>query len=582
MSRRQKNVVGTKLYDDNPDAITLPETEIVGSPTGEVDLVDVARTPGIRDLLEGLAPGVPAIADVADARGDELFFSPEAAQRPIDDLRTLGFADEIEGIGSALGSLTTDEGMGDAYSRGRDERRERDDFLQERNPGSTLAGLAAGALATGGGHMAAARGIGLGRQLAAGAIESGVMGAGMSEADTLAGVGQDAVETAALDLGLGALLGGSGRQVRQFADGAEEAGRNVTRARLMATGGTPAQIRKIARRRGGEEGFLADLQGVGAFDAGPGGLAAGRDDILGAVSGAREQATTVLGEARQQLTGTRVSPQPVVQAIRDQIREAQQAGDVQKIRQWEGELQRIAGLTDESGTMSFESLDAVRRTWADRTNFDVPSRSLLQQGRRRIYGALAEAQQQAVDAVSPELGDAYREARHQYSLAMDMEPIAEQAAKSDLRGVALSGLETLGLGLGGAAMGVESLLPMAAGIMVRRRVLNAEQLPVVAAMASRAARTGTGRTVDALSPLVNAGQQGARLEIARDFGEVDAPTVEVGEVETGPEQSQPIEAAVRERYEEIVSQIPEEELLEMTQEEANEIIAAIRRQLEQP
>lgn len=128
---------------------------------------------------------------------------------------SLGFADEIKGGVDAASQAVSNgslEGLGDAYSKGRDEYRKNDLTAKESAPnyymGGELAGGLASAVAMPGGAMKAP---GMMKALAQAAGYGGAYGLGSSEASDLSGMAADAAKGAATGAALAPLASLAGR-----------------------------------------------------------------------------------------------------------------------------------------------------------------------------------------------------------------------------------------------------------------------------------------------------------------------------------------------------------------------------------
>jgi hypothetical protein len=133
----------------------------------------------------------------------------ESAGRGAAQTASLGFADELAGGAEALLDKARGSGadLGDLYRQHRDESRANYRAAQEANPNAYTAGEAAGVVGTmlipGLGELGAAKT--LGGAVLGGAALGAAQGLGSSEADLTKGD----VGGAALDTGLGALVGGA-------------------------------------------------------------------------------------------------------------------------------------------------------------------------------------------------------------------------------------------------------------------------------------------------------------------------------------------------------------------------------------
>lgn len=196
---------------------------------------------------------------------------------------TFGFADEMAGGLSALGSVFSDEKFGDAYKRSRDEARELNRLAQEANPISFGTGAAVGGVGSslipvvgqvgrlGQGATLGARVLG---GMKAGAGLGAAAGVGMSEADLtkgeIGGLAKDAAVSGAFGGAFGGAIpaagaaagkafSGAGKSaIKQFDDWIikEKPNADEIRAAAKALGikPTPAMLKNSKR--------LADLEDV--------------------------------------------------------------------------------------------------------------------------------------------------------------------------------------------------------------------------------------------------------------------------------------------------------------------------------
>ncbi|WP_257283463.1 hypothetical protein [Endozoicomonas sp. SESOKO1] len=164
---------------------------------------------GIRDKAPNNTDSLTwrEISRIANSTGSETL---DDALTGFNEGISLGFSDELQGIGTALGSIFTDESLSNAYVRGRDEARAEQYAATERSPIAATAGNVAGTLVPAAGVTGAvskvANTLNLGTkatrglQIAGATAEGALAGVGTSESDTGTGL--------AVDTATGAVLGG--------------------------------------------------------------------------------------------------------------------------------------------------------------------------------------------------------------------------------------------------------------------------------------------------------------------------------------------------------------------------------------
>lgn len=180
--------------------------------------------------------------------------SIDAALLGAHNAMSLGFGDNLRGLGSGIGGLVSGEGFGPAYARGRDETRALYESAQDNYPGSYLAGQVAGSIPAGAGMAPELAGKGvlasIPRMAAFGAAEGGLYGAGEANGENVlanAGIG------AALGGGLGAAAVPAVAGVRALGRGAGGI--------VEALSGRPSQS-----RAGGVIARAMDRAGMGVDD----------------------------------------------------------------------------------------------------------------------------------------------------------------------------------------------------------------------------------------------------------------------------------------------------------------------------
>ncbi len=168
----------------------------------------------VDEIASGFSTSLPAAATPEPQRGSFL--------DPLAQGATLGFSDEIAGVGSAsLNSIKglfgggNDQSFGDNYRSARDDARGDLEAFRSRNPGTALASELAGGLLTGGAGAARTGALKAGQLLkpkldraaATGAGLGGIYGAGESDADLLDGDLEGVLKDSAASAGFGGAAG---------------------------------------------------------------------------------------------------------------------------------------------------------------------------------------------------------------------------------------------------------------------------------------------------------------------------------------------------------------------------------------
>ncbi len=159
--------------------------------------IEIETPNGIVEFPDGTPTDVIERALAAESNGPQKASMLDAGLQGL----TLGFSDELAGIGNVLGSLGSSGSVVDRYRHGRDRKRQELEALQESNPllsvGLEVAGGLLNPLGTG---------KKIGDMVMAGAKVGGLMGAG--KADELSDVPGDMVQGAAVGAALPAVLAG--------------------------------------------------------------------------------------------------------------------------------------------------------------------------------------------------------------------------------------------------------------------------------------------------------------------------------------------------------------------------------------
>lgn len=429
----------------------------------------------------------------------------EAGARGAAEGATYGFVDELAGGLVAglseeqrrgLGRLMAPEGQEDRYAdaaarvtyedvQGTARRQQREGMAA--SPGDAIAGSVAGAMATSRAvPLPPATGIAerLGRAAGGGTLA----GVGMSEADTVQGVAEDAAVSGGLGLGFGV----AGEGVRGLVGSVDDAVAARRLARLRQAGIRTVPQRRAVAGRGGEEALqraAADLEDAGVFDT-PGVLPGSTDEVAERIAGMQERAGAGLGAAREAYRDMPVDVEPLRRWMRRQLIESPQFSGSKPIRKfWRDQIADLDRLA-EDGPVTYGQLDDMRQWFGRLTAPGLRSNkeNILLDAQRAVYGRLAEEQGRAARSFGA--GSSYDTARRQYALGRTM----EDATSADAVAGASAGLSRLEAGMAGvgaaAAGGPAGALTSIAG----KRILQSERLPIAAALTREAAARGVQAT----------------------------------------------------------------------------------------
>lgn len=423
----------------------------------------------------------------------------------------MGFVDELAGAlasrglsdeqRAGLGRLMAPEGQEDRYAEAaarvgyedvRDTARRQQREGMAASPGDAIAGMVVGNVAASrAAPMPPVAGRGavgalerLGRAAGAGTMA----GVGMSEADTVQGVAEDAAVSGGLGLGLGV----AGEGVRALAGSVDDAVTARRLARLRQAGIRTVPQRRAVAGRGGEEALqraAADLEDAGVFDT-PGVLPGSTDEVAERIAGMQERAGAGLGAAREAYADMPVDVEPLRRWMQRQLLDTPQFSGSRPIRNfWRNQIADLDRLA-EDGPVTYGQLDEMRSFLGQRTAPGLRSakETLELQAQRQLYGRLAEEQSRAARSFGA--GSEYEAARRQYALGRTM----EDATRADAVAGASAGLSRLEAGMAGvgaaAAGGPAGALTSIAG----KRILQSERLPIAAALTREAAARGVQAT----------------------------------------------------------------------------------------
>lgn len=440
----------------------------------------------------------------------------EAGLRGVAEGATSGFIDELAGGLTALlspeqraglGRLVAPEGQEDRYARAaaetgytevRDAARRQQREGMAASPGDAIAGQLAGGVAASR-VLPLPPAAGMSERLARAAGGGTLAGLGMSEAEDVQGMAEDA----ALGGSIGLAAGGAGEVVRGLVGGVDEAvqGRQLARLRQAGVSRVP-QRRQVAGRRGVEELYRTadELERAGVFEGG-GILPAATDDVQARIGLMGEDAGQALGAVRSQLSDAPVDVSRLRQWMNRQLITTPQNQYTRPIREfWRG---AIADLDDMEamGPVTYGQLDELRQSLGAMTGPAMrgPRDTVVLNAQRALYGQLADTQSQAVREVSQEIGSTYDTARRRYDIARRMGTATSQDAVAEA-GAGLTRLEAGMAGLGAAAGGPGGALTSVVG----KKIAQSSRLPVATALG----REAMARGVEATG---GAARQGARL-----------------------------------------------------------------------
>lgn len=203
-------------------------------------------------------------------KGDSIGGRLESAGRGALQGATLGFADELLGVGTGAGKLLFGEGWDAAkkeYNRTRDEWREGDREASEANPWTYGLSQAAGGFAV---PIPGGIAKSVGGRLAQGTAMGAVGGAGLSEGDSATKIAKDALVGGGIGLGASGLVEGVGKLARGFNNKVVEPFLDTDDAAARALGGGSKEFDPIRGANFQEEAVNFKKAGMfkegGVFD----------------------------------------------------------------------------------------------------------------------------------------------------------------------------------------------------------------------------------------------------------------------------------------------------------------------------
>ncbi len=384
----------------------------------------------------------------------------------------MNFADEGAGAmglaGEAvLGGIrklrTGDSGLddfGDIYRDHRDAYRKEDEELRKENPKSFVGGEVGGGIAS---SFIPVLGAGKAATSGARALQAAKLGliggSGSSESDLtkgeVGGVAKDAAISGLLSGGLTRGVEGLGQLPGALRGKAEKLA-------VAATGATRNQAEKFAPNAGRE---LLDRGLVQAFDS-PASIAE-RAKKLMAEQG--KKISNALSAADTK--GVKVSPERVLQKVRESIEKLKQkgAGHADQVRAMEKMAEDLSESIGKN-PVSLSVLESQKRSFGKNTNWADPDKALAKKG---IYRTLRDTSEDELSTALPETADSFKEGKKVWGL---VDPIQEAAERRALQlenhpkgGLLDLGAGAAGIGLAGFAgeedktnLGVAALLALIA------------------------------------------------------------------------------------------------------------------------
>jgi hypothetical protein len=453
-------------------------------------------------------PAAPGVAPIAPAGGTEAF-GRGALQGA-----SLGFGDELAGAIAALGvpdariQYPEGAGFGERYATARDFYRAKNSGAREAYPKTYVGGQIAGGLAAPGiGTVAKVGTLSNGARIAAlagaGATAGGLAGFGNAEGD----LGDQLGEAAR-----GAVVGGLVTPALDTAVRAAAVPLAAT-ARGLQQGAGYA----LSRVAGGIQRDVGPAGGAAAFaNAGLDGEAAGLIKPWDVFPGAAERQAARVSDFAQKSTdeitkaiddaGARIAVAPLKQAILQGTDELRQFADANPamLGKVDGLLKSLDKNADTSGTISARSLQTAKTVIDDFiATWDPFGKSSLAQGvNKALYGAVKDAQEQAVEAAGSTTGRAaYEAAKKASALAQKLEKFQASAARRQAN--QLSNVGGLHGVLGGIA-GLASGDPIAGlATYVGTRVLTSPRTAAIGLdAASKLARVAPRYAASPLNPLI--------------------------------------------------------------------------------
>lgn len=370
----------------------------------------------------------------------------------------------------------------------------------------TSAGLAPG-VAEVGALPAAARMAALAK---AGAITGGLSGAGLAEGDLLDRVGSGARGAIVGALVAPAVSAGTQALARLSGSAAEGFRRAAGYAASRIAGGIQRDVAKVGGARAfAEAGSEAVERGlVRPWDFLPGADSRMAQRVADFARNSTDEITQALDDV-----GARVPVAPLKQALIDASDELRVFAEANP-----GSLSRVDGIiaglerqADAAGTVSARTLQTAKKVINDITKTWDPfaKSSLAQTLNKAMYGAVAEAQEQAVETASSATGRAaYEAAKRASALAQKLEIFQDSAERRAANALSSVGGLTGQLGATGGILHALQTGDVIGGLgaYVGTRVLTSPRTATIGARAAeRIARALPAYAASPLSPLASRG-----------------------------------------------------------------------------
>jgi hypothetical protein len=414
----------------------------------------------------------------------------DAASRGLRRGATLGWGDEFEAAGDWIDSKLgfsppratgpgLDAPVASSFQDFHKLVQEREQKAQQDAPTTYAAGQGAGSafpalLPVG----QVAQGATIPAKIAAGVGSGGMYGgiaaAGESEADTVEGRADDAVEGAMWGAGAGGAVPAVGGAVGRTGQRMIERGKSMQKSadpiRVHAAGGDTRALRQVADKRGGIEGFAESIREYGIKNA---------DDV----ARVKKEGLSQIDDVAREVTGSgvKVDGNQVAQRIDALIEEQARGPSGQRIRR---ALQSEADAFREVGQMDFEELLRERRALGK--TLKPGSENPLATQKDRLYGILSEELDRAADFMQEGTAAQWRAANRKYEVARTLEQAIKRTDTRQATNRRISLTDYLGgiggvagMAAGGPAGGVGGA---AAGIAVNKLVRGNEDAFVAGAL----------------------------------------------------------------------------------------------------
>lgn len=376
----------------------------------------------LRSAAIGASQGATlGFGDELKATADALGIDPESLARAF-AASPLGGAPAYTGV-KTLQALAQKgpSGIANDYRASRDAQRAELAAAEKANPKSYMAGQIAGgvvpALVPGGAPAT------LGRAAVAGAGYGAAAGLGSSEADVTRGDVAGAAKDTAAGGAVGAAAGAAGHALSGLAGWSAEKLRGLGQARLFKA--AVGQTKKAFTQLNGKgllekAGQYLDDMGIGFGDSTEsiGQKLTARRDALG---GALDEMVSSLDQASG--GAVRVPAAEVADQIEKKVaaplkRLAAAQGDYRQVM---GEVENIRAIGQD---MTFAEAAQQRAAMQAQVNYDVRnSRDIAAKAKRemaQIWNDVIDQKAEGLLKIAGKAGDAYRELRHEFSLAQDL------------------------------------------------------------------------------------------------------------------------------------------------------------------